>query len=290
MTRRNSRRINSKQEETKQINNPRPTSEDNPFGLSFVVATEMVQLPSKGKYYDQDSSLNGTSEIEIKHMTAKEEDLLVKEDYIRKNNVLEKLLESIIVDKNIKINDLLVEDKYALLTSARITSYGSEYSFKTRCDSCSAEIDFNFDLQKMLDLEPIQKIPDEVEETEEGIFEFKIDTKDLTVGLRILTLEEFEYISEQSKRRKDLSVPGSETVDFLNMAVEHVGGFSKREVLSKLFEVLPLKDIRKIRKTYAAISPSLQKTQTQECPNCASTVEREVPFSLGWFWPDARIS
>lgn len=292
MTRRNSRRI---QQEQAQVAPPEPelkpkrANPDNPFGLSFVVATESVPLPSGGKYYDEESSLYGVYEIEIKHMTAKEEDLLVNEDYIRNNTVLEKLLESIIVDKSIKINDLLVEDKYALLTSARITSYGSEYSFKTSCESCGAEFQFDFDLQKMLDTEPVQNIPDDVVETEKGIFEFKIDTKDLTVGLRILTLEELDYISQQSKRRKELNISGSETVDFLNMAVEHVDGFTKRDVLLKLFEVLPLKDVRKIRKTYNAISPSLEKKQTQQCPNCSSTVEREAPFSLGWFWPDARI-
>lgn len=290
MTRRNSRRIQQDNPQQPKQPQPQQTSQDNPFGLSFVVATEVVSLPSGGRYYDADSSLHGVSEIEIKHMTAKEEDLLVNDDYIKKGTVLEKLLESIIVDKNIKVQDLLSDDKYALLTSARITSYGADYVFKTKCESCGTVFDFEFDLQKMLDIEPIQNIPDDVVETEEGIFEFNIETKNLTVGLRLLTIEEFEYISEQARRRKELGITGSETVDFLTMAVEHVDGFSDRGILSKLFEVLPLKDIRRIRKIYSLVSPSLDQKQTQDCSNCGNKVEREVPFSLGWFWPDARVS
>ena len=86
------------------------------------------------------------------------------------------------------------------------------------------------------------------------------------------------------------NIKGSETVDFLNMVVEHVDGYSDRSVLSQLFEVLPLKDIRKIRKVYNLVSPTLNKKQTQDCKNCGHSNEREVPFSLGWFWPDTTIS
>jgi hypothetical protein len=289
MTRRNSRRINSEQEEIKQIKKPRQTSEDNPFGLSFVVATEVVELPSKGKYYDQESSLYGISELEIKHMTAKEEDLLVNENYIKKGTVLDKLLECLLVDKSIKITDLIADDKYALLTSARITGYGPGYIFKAKCSSCSTEFDFDFDLQAMLDADVVQELPEDVTETDEGIFEFQIETKDLTVGIRILTLEEINYMSQQAERRKELNISGSETVDFLNMIVDHVGGYSDRAILSKLFEVLPIKDVRRIRKIYKAVSPSLNQKQTRTCPSCSAPNEREVPFSLGWFWPDARV-
>ena len=243
MTRRNSRRIQQEKPKQPQQSTPQRTSPDNPFGLSFIVATEVVPLPSGGKYYDAESSLHGVTEIEIKHMTAKEEDLLVNEDYIRKGTVLEKLLESIIIDNTIKVKDLLSDDKYALLTSARITSYGPDYAVKTNCSSCGTEFEFEFNLQDMLDEDPIQNIPDDVTETEDGIFEFNIETKNLTIGLRLLTLEELNYISEQGRRRKELGIDGSETVDFLNMAIEHVDGYSQVELLSKLFEVLPLKDI-----------------------------------------------
>lgn len=295
MTRRNSRRQHvEKGLQQKQTHQPPPRNTqrqpDNPFGMSFVVATEVVKLPSRGKYYTEESTLFEISEIEIKHMTAKEEDLLLNEEYIRKGTVLDRLLESIIVNKDIKVQDLIADDKYALLTSARITSYGPQLILDTVCSACGSKIEFEFDLKKMLDAEPVQNIPDSVTETEDGLFEFSIDTKDLTVGIKIMTLAEVEYISQQAEKRKELGIKGSETVDFLNMVVEHVDGYSDRSVLSQLFEVLPLKDIRKIRKVYNLVSPTLNKKQTQECKNCGHSNEREVPFSLGWFWPDTAIS
>ncbi len=68
-------------EENKSTSPPRPNIEnnsakDNPFGLSFVLPTEMIDLPSKGAYYAADHPLSGVERLEIKFMTAKQEDIL----------------------------------------------------------------------------------------------------------------------------------------------------------------------------------------------------------------------
>ena len=87
--------------------------------------TEVVDLPSKGKLYPPDSPLaSGT--IEMKYMTAKEEDILTNQNYIEKGIVIDKLLQALIVDKTIDYNELLVGDKNALLIAARILGYGKE--------------------------------------------------------------------------------------------------------------------------------------------------------------------
>ena len=93
-----------------------------------------------------------------------------------------------------------------------------------------------------------------------------------------------------SDRRKELKIQGSETLDYLNMIVEHVDGITKTEHLTRLFEVLPIRDIRKIRSVYNSVMPIPNTKQTNQCDNCGATIEREVPFTLGWFWPDANIS
>ena len=87
--------------------------------------TEIVDLPSMGKLYAKESPLySGT--IEMKYMTAKEEDILTNQNYIEKGIVIDKLLKALIVDKNINYNELLVGDKNALLIAARILGYGKE--------------------------------------------------------------------------------------------------------------------------------------------------------------------
>jgi len=289
MSRRNSRRLGNQPQTPTKPTPPQPKQADNPFGMSFVVGKEVVNLPSKGKYYLEDSSLHGHSTVEIKHLTAKEEDVLGNEEYIKNGTVFDKLLRSILVDKSIDPDDFLDGDKLAVLAAARITGYGPEYETKTICEACGKETEFTFDLEKMISDTTDQEIPDGVTEVD-GIFEFKISTKDLTVGIRLINGHDSQYLREQSDRRDKLNVEGSETIDYLNLVVDHVNEIRDTELLLQLFEVLPLKDIRKIRKVYASVMPNPKKMQSCICKNCEASVEREVPFTMGWFWPDISVS
>jgi len=94
----------------------------------FNFPTEVVDLPSKGLVYPESHPLS-SGQVEMKYMTAKEEDILTNQAYISKGVVFDKLLQSLIVDKTIKVDDLIVGDKNALLIAARILGYGSEYKF-----------------------------------------------------------------------------------------------------------------------------------------------------------------
>ena len=91
--------------------------------------TEVVDLPSKGLLYPKDSPLS-SGKVEVKYMTAREEDILTSANLIKQGVVVEKLLESLIVDKSIKVDDLLIGDKNAVLIAARILAYGKEYEIE----------------------------------------------------------------------------------------------------------------------------------------------------------------
>ena len=89
--------------------------------------TEMVELPSKGWLYPEENPLS-SGKVEIKYMTAKEEDILSNQNYISQGTVIDKLLQSLIVTK-INYSDLLIGDKNAILVAARILGYGQDYEF-----------------------------------------------------------------------------------------------------------------------------------------------------------------
>jgi len=93
----------------------------------FKFPTEEIELPSKGLVYPKDNPLS-SGKVEIKYMTAKEEDILTNQSYIQKGVVLDKLLESVLVSK-INIKDLIIGDKNALLIATRILGYGKDYKF-----------------------------------------------------------------------------------------------------------------------------------------------------------------
>ena len=93
----------------------------------FKFPTEMVELPSKGFFYPTDHPLK-EGKLEMKYMTAREEDILANANYIQQGIVLDKLLESLIVSPKFNLDDLLIGDKNALLVAARVLGYGSNYT------------------------------------------------------------------------------------------------------------------------------------------------------------------
>ena len=94
----------------------------------YKFPTEMVELPSKGYFYFEGHPLS-SGKVEIKYMTAKEEDILTSQNLIQQGTVIDKLLESLVVDKSIKLDDMLIGDKNAIMVAARILGYGKEYTF-----------------------------------------------------------------------------------------------------------------------------------------------------------------
>ena len=93
----------------------------------FKIPTEMVELPSKGLLYPEGHPL-AEGKIEMKYMTAREEDILTNQNYIRQGIVIDKLLQSLIMTK-FDYNDLLIGDKDAIMMAARILGYGKDYKF-----------------------------------------------------------------------------------------------------------------------------------------------------------------
>ena len=124
-----------------------PTASDN--GFNWTNPTYFVDLPSKGRFYPPSHPVHNKETIEIKYMTAKEEDFLTSQPLIRKGIAIDRVLESVIVDKSIHIDDLLLGDKNALMIGTRITGYGEEYKVEITCPKCGKESDYEFDLEKV---------------------------------------------------------------------------------------------------------------------------------------------
>ena len=114
--------------------------------MSYLVPTEFVTLPSEGKFYPTEHPLHGEQTIEIRYMTAKDEDILTSRALLKEGVAIDRLLQNIVVDKNINVNSLLVGDKNALIVAARITGYGSAYETKVTCPSCGTATEYEFEL------------------------------------------------------------------------------------------------------------------------------------------------
>ena len=114
--------------------------------LNFVAPTEFVELPSKGLGYASDHPLSGKDVIEIRYMTAKEEDILTSATLLKKGIAVDRFMQNIICDSNINIDDLLIGDKNAILIAARASGYGAEYETQIQCPNCATKAELTFDL------------------------------------------------------------------------------------------------------------------------------------------------
>ena len=149
--------------------------------------TEVVSLPSKGLLYPKDNPLS-SGEVEIKYMTAREEDILTSANLIKKGIVIDKLLESLIVDKSIKIDDLMIGDKNAVLIASRILAYGKEYKVQ------HLGRDITVDLTKLKD----RKI-DEKSIKDGNFFEMELPATKRKIGFKLLTAGDERNIDKEIK-------------------------------------------------------------------------------------------
>ena len=123
-----------------------PTTPAAPASLSYVTPTEFVELPSRGKFYSTDHPLHNKEVIEMRYMTAKDEDILTSPALLKNGVAIDRLIENLIVDKNVSANSLLLGDKNAVILAARISGYGEQYEVNVNCPACGTTIEHSFDL------------------------------------------------------------------------------------------------------------------------------------------------
>ena len=152
---------------------PAPAMAQQGADFSFVAANDIVELPSNGEFYPEGHPLRKNPTIEVRQMTAKEEDILLNQSYLKQGTVVEKLLRSLIVTKDFDLDDLLVGDKNAILTQVRRSAYGDEYPVEAVCRSCMKKTEVTFDLEECVRNKPLT-LSEGVEATGEFLSKLKL--------------------------------------------------------------------------------------------------------------------
>ena len=259
-----------------------------PQMMSFVVPTDFVELPSKGHFYPEGHALFEQDSIEIRHMTAKDEDILTSRTLLKRGVALDRMLQNIIVNKKLDVKSLLIGDKNALLVAARISGYGAEYNTKVACPVCSATNQYSFDLNSLLDREyNLEEILDEwdVQITQNNTFSFLLPKTNYTVELRLLTGVDENKLSQLGKTKKKHGLGETSLTDYLRAILVSISGDSSPTTLHQFIEHLPAIDARYIRKVYQDLMPSVNMNHSFSCIECSHDDEVEVPFNTDFFWP-----
>jgi len=252
---------------------PQGVQQTSPF--NFIVPTELVDIPSKGEYYPQGHPLHKIDNIEIKHMTAKEEDILTSQSLIKKGIAINKVLESIIVNKQIKVDDLLIGDKNALIIASRIYGYGSDYNVSLVCPSCETQFKTTVDL-KTFKAREIQ-FNDNIQVTENNTFIITLPKSEFIVEFRLLTSKDENLVNKELSKG---------TTNLLKLVVVSINGQSDSFYIDRALQALPILDASVLKKVYATVMPDVDMNCDVECPHCGTESKLEVPLTAEFFWPN----
>tara|TARA_Y100000593_G_scaffold13557_2_gene25306 strand:- start:17303 stop:18199 length:897 start_codon:yes stop_codon:yes gene_type:complete len=258
--------------------------------LSFVSPTEFIELPSRGKFYPPGHPLLGKDVIEIKYMTAKHEDILTSPTLLKKGIAIERLIQDLIVDKNIKLDELLVGDKNALLVGARLTGYGPEYEANVTCVACGSTQKHKFDLTKLDHVYPEEEQLKKynIEFTEKNTFLITLPKTKVTVEARILNGKDEKNMAYMVKKREKHGFGTAEVsmTDQMKMTIIAINKVTDKAAISNFIDNMPAFDSKFYRLCYAAVTPNVDMVQEFSCKSCGHEEEVNVPLTADFFWPE----
>ena len=253
--------------------------------LNFAIPTELVDLPSKGRLYQVGHPLHGKETVEIRYMTAKEEDILSSQSLLRKGVAIDRMLNNVLIEEDLDIQQLTVGDKNAVMYAVRISGYGAEYKATIQCADCDALYAETFDLAEYVNCytEPTTS---NTRTTDNGTLEITLPKSQALVELRAITGADEEKIIKIQEMKKKNNLPEEPLTDLIKMMVHSVNGVLDRDNIHEFVDHLPAIDSKHIRDTYKNSMPNVLFTQESQCGECGVTTEVEVPITGEFFWPE----
>ena len=241
--------------------------------------SEEVVLPSKGLLYPIDSPLS-KGIIEIKYMTAKEEDILTNQNYLNNGTVIDKLLQSLIIT-SIDYNELLIGDKNAILIAARILGYGKDYDFKWKNQNVSV------DLTSLKEKELNEKLVTKGKND----FSFTLPIAKKTLTFKMLTHADEIKISKEIEglQKFDKNSSAEITTRLKHQILSIDGNYENKDIRDFIDTQFLARDSRSFRNHTNSIQADVDLTVNIKMPDGTYEEDVNLPIGVGFFWPDAGI-
>tara|TARA_B100001113_G_scaffold348240_1_gene341819 strand:- start:1526 stop:2338 length:813 start_codon:yes stop_codon:yes gene_type:complete len=263
---------------------PQPSEDAPPMAnpMDFVTPTELVSLPSRGRY-PKGHPLHGEDSIEIKYMTAKDEDTLTNRSLLKKGLAVDRLIDNVIKEKHIKGRSLYIGDRNAIIIHARASAYGAEYKTSVQCPTCTEVSKFQFDLADHEEYTGDNWEDADIEMNDDCTFTTTLPLSSLVVVLRPLTGQDEADII--------LSGKGSEASNDIitkqmKKFVVSFNGYGDQKTVNHVCDNMVATDAKYLRDCFRLISPDISMKQKFTCKHCDHEEVMVVPFGADFFWPD----
>tara|TARA_R110002020_G_scaffold81172_1_gene201881 strand:+ start:17 stop:763 length:747 start_codon:yes stop_codon:yes gene_type:complete len=241
--------------------------------------SEMIDLPSEGKLYPKEHPLS-SGKLELKYMTAREEDILTSQNLIKKGIVIDKLLDSLILTKGANSADLILGDKNAVMVAARILAYGPEYECEVVLPT-GEKVNRSFDLTDC----PFKKCGDDITENN---FAITLPACKKEIKFRILTGKQESEITQEldAIKKKIGSQVSPELTTRLKKAITEVDGDDKQVTINSFVDNMLSRDSMALRAKMNEVAPDINLEQEIEVGGESVTVN--IPMTVNFFWPKAK--
>lgn len=255
--------------------------------FNWEVPVESVPLPSKGLIYKEDSWFHMKEMIDIKSMTANEEDILASQAYMKRGVTIDELIKSCIMNKSANIKELLIGDKNALAMAIRITGYGSSYPCEVYCVHCQHKNNKTFDLSSL----PIKSLGAEPVQSGTNEFSYTLPVSKKVVNFKMLTIQDASDIQQNMSSKKSLL--GEMSIGTITASLESqvtsIDGVSDKSKIRKFISIMPAFDSRSLRTFMKKIQPGIDMNVKFECDNCNASNQAILPINANFFWPPATV-
>jgi len=248
--------------------------------------SEIISLPSQGYFYDEKNPLSkGT--VDIKYMTAREEDILTSQNLIKQGVVLERLLESLIVTPGVKLNDLLICDKNALFVASRRLAYGDSYGpVEIVCKKCGETN------KKTIDLASIENKDFDLSRFTRGknLFEFTLPRSNKVIQYKMLTHMDEKAIDSELEHIAKLGngTAAPEITTRLKYMIVAIDNNSDRGIINKFVDnEFPARDSLAFRVYVRDNTPNVDMGFNFVCDSCSHEERMDIPLGVSFFWPNS---
>ena len=245
----------------------------------YKFPTEMVDLPSKGYFYADGHPLS-SGKVEVKYMTAKEEDILTSQNLIKQGTVIDKLLDALIIDKSINVEDMITGDKNAIMIAARILGYGKDYPITY--DGQEHTVDLSKLEPRKIDFSKLTKGQNE--------FSFKLPVSERDITFKILNGKEEREIDLELKAKEKLSsdTTSNLTTRLKKMMLSVDGNSDKAFINNFVDNEFLSRDSYPFRENLLKVTPDIDMKVIVKDSN-GEDAEVMLPITLRFFWPSSGI-
>lgn len=246
--------------------------------------SDTIPLPTRGWFYPEGHPLY-CGEIELKQMSAREEDLLANRDLMKNGKVLDKLLEALVVDKSIKPEEILVPDINAIFIGIRRLAYGDEYPVSVTCPDCAQTNKVTINLANLEN----KSFDFDNHPRGENSFTFKLPNSGVVITYKILNQIDQQAIDAELKQLKKMFKESSkELTTRLKYIITSIDGISNPQTVRKFVdEKLMANDSRELRKQMRDTNPDVDMSFNFNCQHCSLEGRRlDVPVGASFLWPD----